>query len=308
MSSPDRTKMFKRAMARHGLYGSTKLIRHLPYPLARLLGHILIFIGFRFVIKQKRIARESLQIAFGRGLPETEIRRIIKRCFENIGWCMLELIYFMEHPRMIKEKISFTGLEHLQKAFEKGKGAIAVSAHFGNFPLMLLRFAQDHKTNAIIRPARDVDLEAYFLKKRSDLGLNTIYALPRKECVTTSIRALRNNELLFIPLDQNFGSGGGVFVEFFGQQAATATGPVVFALRTGAPVLPMFVVREKGDRHRVIIEPPLQLDKCEDDQETIRVNITKITSLIEQYIRRYPHEWGWMHRRWKSRPDHEQEK
>jgi KDO2-lipid IV(A) lauroyltransferase len=307
MDSRDRIKVFKRAVARHGLYGSTKLIRYFPYWAARLLGHVLIFIGFRFVIKQKKIARESLNIAFCGKLSEKEIRRIIKDCFENVGWCILELIYFMEHPWMIKERVSFTGLEHLTKAFEQGKGVIAVSAHFGNFPLMLLRFAQEHKTNAIIRPARDADLESYFLKKRSELGLNTIYALPRKECVATSIRVLRNNEMLFIPLDQNFGSGGGVFVEFFGQQAATATGPVVFALRTGAPILPMFIVREQGDRHRIIIEPPLELEKFEDDQQTLRVNITKITDLIEKYVRRYPHEWGWMHRRWKSRPNHERE-
>jgi KDO2-lipid IV(A) lauroyltransferase len=82
---------------------------------------------------------------------------------------------------------------------------------------------------------------------------------------------------------------------------------VVFALRTGAPILPMFIVREQGDRHRIIIEPPLELEKFEDDQQTLRVNITKITDLIEKYVRRYPHEWGWMHRRWKSRPNHERE-
>jgi len=113
---------------------------------------------------------------------------------------------------------------------------------------------------------------------------------------------LRNNELVFIPLDQNFGSGGGVYVEFFGRKAATATGPVVFAKRTGATILPMFVVRQEDDRHKVIIEPLLQLEDIEDEKKSVEVNTAKITKVIEKYIRQYPQEWGWMHRRWKSQP------
>jgi len=113
---------------------------------------------------------------------------------------------------------------------------------------------------------------------------------------------LRQNELLFIPLDQNFGNGGGVFVDFFGQKAATATGPVVFAMRTKAPIVPMFVIRQKDDTHKIMIEPPLKLEELTDDKEMIQRNTAKITQVIERYIRQYPQEWSWMHRRWKSRP------
>ena len=172
---------------------------------------------------------------------------------------------------------------------------------------MLLRFAREgYKTNAIIRPTRDQEIEKRFLSQRTRLGLNTIYSVPRKECVDTSLKALRNNELVFIPLDQNFGSGAGVFVDFFGQKAATATGPVVFAMRTKAPLLPMFIIRQKDDTHKIIIEPPLYLEEKADDKETILVNTARITKVIERYIREYPQEWGWMHRRWKSQPKPDQ--
>ena len=303
MASNDQLKKFKRTLARNGLYISSWIINNLPFTAVRFISGAFIAVGFCLTVKQRQIASESLNIAFKKEKTSQEIEGIIKSCFENLGKGMIELIYFMEHSILIGQTVTFEGREHLDRAFAQGKGVIAVSAHFGNFPLMLLRLAQvGYKTNAIIRPARDQEIEKYFLMQRTRLGLNTIYSLPRKECVESSLRVLRGNELLFIPLDQNFGSGGGVFVDFFGQKAATATGPVVFALRTRAPILPMFIVRQPDNTHKIIIEPPLILEEKGDDQEKITVNIAKITKLIEQYVRRYPQEWGWMHRRWKSRP------
>ena len=303
MNIKDQIKIFKRAMARNGLFFFTAVLTRLPYGLVQLVTHALTAIGFCFTIRLKQIARESLQIAFGQTKNKAELDMIIRQCFENLGQGMVELMYFMAHPSMIKEKVVIEGREHLDQALREGKGVVAVSAHFGNFPLMLLKLAREgYKTSAIIRPTRDAEIEKYFLQQRTKLGLNTIYSQPRKQCVDNTIRLLRNNELVFIPLDQNFGNGAGVFVDFFGQQAATATGPIVLAQRTGSPILPMFIIREKGDMHRVIIEPPLQLEKQGSDDEMIYANISKITKLIEEYIRKYPHEWGWMHRRWKSKP------
>ncbi len=301
MTFQERIKIFKRAAARYGLRAASGLITRLSYRAMRVMADAFIAIGFCFVIRQKKIAQESLQIAFGKEKSPKEIEAIARECFRNLGEGMIELIYFMAHPKFITEKVSFEGKEHLDAALKEGKGVIAISAHFGNFPLMLLRLAQaGYPTNAIIRPTRDKKIEEYFFDQRSKLGLNTIYSHPRKQCVDTSLKVLRNNELLFIPLDQHFGSAGGVFVDFFGRQAATATGPVVFAMRTKSPLLPMFIVRQKDNSHKIIIDPPLILEEKESDKETIFVNTSRITKVIERYIRVYPQEWGWMHRRWKS--------
>src|SRR3989338_5439064 len=221
MTFNDRIKIFKRAMAREGLFFSSWWITRLPYGLVKGIISVLISIGFCLTIRLKQISRESLAIAFGETKSKQEIEIIVRKCFENLGKGMVELMYFMAHPVMIREKVTIDGKEHLDRALKEGKGVMAVSAHFGNFPLMLLRLAQEgYKMNAIIRPTRDAEIEKYFLAQRTKLGLNTIYSQPRKLCVDNTIRALRNNELVFIPLDQNFGSGAGVFVEFFGQQAA----------------------------------------------------------------------------------------
>jgi KDO2-lipid IV(A) lauroyltransferase len=153
-----------------------------------------------------------------------------------------------------------------------------------------------------MRPMRDSRMERLFVAKRRQLKIKTIYSQPRQVCVEDSLRSLRNNELLFLPIDQNFGTGG-VFVDFFGRKAATATGPVVLARRTGAALIPCFIVRQKDDRHKIILESPLDLKEGSSPQETVTINIQRLTNIIETYIRRYPAEWGWIHRRWKSKPN-----
>jgi len=303
MSSHKRLKMFQRALARYGLYTFAWAFERLPYGFVRLSTVVLTTIGFWCTIRQRKIAEESMNIAFGDEKSQKEKKRIIKQCFKNFGSGMTELLYYLSHPREVEKKVVFEGLQHLDNALAENRGVIAVSAHFGNFPLMMLVCAlKGYKTSTIIRPARDEELSVYLEKRRTAVGLKTIYANPRRECVSNSLKELRDNGLLFIPIDQNFGSGGGVYVNFFGQKAATATGPAVFAMRTGAAILPMFIVRQQDNTHKIIIEPPVPLVKRNDERETVAATMTKITELIEQYIRRYPHEWAWMHRRWKSRP------
>ena len=148
---------------------------------------------------------------------------------------------------------------------------------------------------------RDKRVEKIFLRNRERLNITTIYSQPRNVCVNNTIQALRNNELVFIPIDQNFGSAG-VFVDFFGVKAATATGPVVLAQRTKAALLPCFIIRQSDDTHNIVFDPEMALREGVNSRETVHLNIQKLTTIIESYIRRYPAEWGWIHRRWKSKP------
>jgi KDO2-lipid IV(A) lauroyltransferase len=166
---------------------------------------------------------------------------------------------------------------------------------------------EGYAAGGIMRSMRDKRAEGVFLKSRNRYHVKTIYSQPRRECVDTTIRCLRNNEIIFIPLDQNFGTGG-IFVNFFGQKAATATGPVILSQRTGAALVPCFIVRQPDDTHRVIFEPPIQMAAGSTPEETIALNIQKLTDIIESYIRRYPAEWGWVHRRWKSKPKEQHNK
>ncbi len=209
----------------------------------------------------------------------------------------------MDKPELLRRKVSFVHKERLDKALGQGKGVILVSAHFGNFPLLLGRLSlEGYRTGGIMRPMRDARAEKIFLHKRDRYGIKTIYSQPRKECVEEVVRSLRNNEIVFIPLDQNFGTGG-IFVDFFGSKAATATGPAILAQRTQAALLPCFIVRQPDDTHQIIFEEPLRIsgDGARGPDQVAEV-IQSLTRIIESYIRQYPAEWGWIHRRWKSKP------
>lgn len=270
------------------LYGFSQGIADLGYIIAR---------------KQRKIALESLSIAFGKDKSKEEIECIAKACFSSMAKSGVELVFFLANHQLLKRQVQMVGKENLDVVLSEGKGVILVSAHFGNFPLILARLGlEDYKTAGIMRSMRDSGIEKIFLAKRNQLKIKTIYSQPRKTCVENTIRSLRNNEVVFILIDQNFGTGG-VFVDFFGRKAATATGPVVLAQRTQASIVPCFILRQKNDTHKIIFEPPLKLEEGITEQETVMINTQRLTNIIESYIRKYPAEWGWIHRRWKSRPN-----
>ncbi len=288
--------------ARFGLNFCSLIVKFMPagliYGFAEKLGGL----GYLFAKRQKRIALETLWFAFGTQKSRRELEKIARTCFIFMAKAGVELLFLMDRPGLLKQRVRIEGKENLEKALSRGKGVILVSAHFGNFPLMLAHLSlSGYKTAGIMRPMRDEKVEKIFLGKRARLGIKTIYSQPRSECVNNTIQALRSNELVVIPIDQNFGSGG-VFVDFFSRKAATATGPVVLAQRTGAALLPCFIIRQQDDSHKIIFEPPINLINGQNPEETLHINIQKLTSIIESYIRRYPAEWGWFHRRWKSKP------
>jgi len=258
--------------------------------------------AYRLLARHRKVAFDGLNHAFGKNKTPEEIKRIARDCFIYMAKSCAELAFALGRPAFIRLSSVIDGKEHLDQALAKGKGVILVSGHFGNFVLMLAKLSVDgYKTSVIMRPLKNQQIERLFGPDRDKLDINTINSIPRTACVANTIKALRENRLLLIPLDQNFGTSG-VYVDFFGRKAATATGPVVLAQRTGAAILPCFIIRQKDDTHRIVFEPALELVKGKDEAETIVNNIQRITNIIESYIRRYPQEWSWIHRRWKSRP------
>lgn len=284
-----------------GLSLCSLIIRIIPERYLYGFARKITFLGYIFAAKQRKIAFESLSVAFDREKSADEIRQIAKDCFSCLAKSAVELMFLIDKPQLLKKRILLVNKEHLDAALIKGNGVILISAHFGNFPLLLAKLSlEGYKTSGIMRRMRDERVEKIFIKKRQKYNVKTIYSQPRTVCVETTIRALRNNEVVFVPIDQNFGTGG-VFVDFFDQKAATATGPVVLAQRTKAAVLPCFIIRQPDDTHRIVFEPQLELEEGKTPQETVLINIQRLTSIIESYIRKYPAQWGWIHRRWKSK-------
>ena len=273
------------------------------YGFARLFACL----GYALASRHRKVAFESLTTVFKGQKSDREIKQIAFGCFDSMAKSVIEFLAFFQRPHLIERYVTIEGLHNLNQALEKKKGIVAVGAHFGNFPLLLMTLArQGYKVHAMLRVMRDPWVNEYFTQKRHAVGVGSIFTQPRSQCVNRSLEVLRNNEILFIQLDQNFGTGG-IFVDFFGRKAATAKGPIVFALRTNAPIVPMFIFREENNRQRLVIEPELPVIYGKDFDETIQLTAQKITAIIEGYVRRYPAEWSWIHRRWKARPKEERE-
>ena len=295
-------KTFSHFFGWSGLQICSLIVRVIPSSSLYGFANMVSSSAYRFATKQKNIALDSLSIAFGRDRSKEELDKIARDCFTFMAKSAVELMFLMDKPQLLKSKVDIAGRENLENALSKNRGVILVSGHFGNFPLLLGKLAvEGYKAAGIMRSMRDSRVEKIFLQKRKKFGVKTIYSQPRDICVNSTIQALRNNELVFIPIDQNFGTAG-VFVNFFGRQAATATGPVIFAQRTKAALVPCFILRQKDDRHKIIFEPALDLMEGKDSKETVLINIQRLTDIIESYIRKYPAQWGWIHRRWKSQP------
>lgn len=303
MDSKKLRKSILRFVGWLGLILCSLIIQFMPVRLLYGFAKNIASLGYLFAGKQRKIALDSLGIAFGKEKSEQEIKQIAKNCFIFMAKAGVELLFLINRPRLLRERVELEGKENLDLALSKGRGVILVSAHFGNFALFLCKLSlEGYPIAAIMRYMRDERAERFFARRRQKLNIKTIYTQPRNVCVKTTIKALYNNEVIFVPLDQNFGTGG-IFVDFFGRKAATATGPIVLALRTKATVIPCFIVRQKDDSHRIVFEKPLDLAEGNGSSKVITDSIQKLTNIIESYIRRYPAEWGWIHRRWKSRPN-----
>ncbi len=303
MSESSPPKKFLRAVGRYALFVTRAIIRLLPYHVFKFFLSFFIAIGRPLIKRKEHIAIENLNMALGKERSEEEIKQIAKECFDTLAMGMIKLIYLLDRPPKVIENVTIKGQEHLDEALKKGKGAILLSAHLGNFILMYWRMAlAGYKTNCIMRRVRDEEFEKYISDFRDKNGIQTIYSLPHRQCVGQCLKRLKDNQILFILLDQNYGEEGRVFVDFFGQQAATATGPVVFSSRSGAPILPTFIVGDGPDRYQIIIEPPVEFQQVREGESDIVSKTAQLTKVIEKFIRRYPYEWGgWLHRRWKTK-------
>lgn len=266
------------------------------YPAGAILGKI----AYILDVRHRRDALDSLSIAFP-NLSIKEKKKITGDFFVFMVQSVLEILCFLRNPEYLSS-IRIQGRENLERALKKGKGVIIASAHLGSFPLISYKLAEEgYPVNLVLRPMRDEKAEAYFCKLINMAGINSILSYPRRECINGIIQALRRNEIVVVHMDQNFGTGG-VWVNFFGKLAATPVGPIVLALRTNAAVLPGYIYREAKGKHCVNLLPQEELVTCEDKDETVLVNAVKLTRLIETWIRKFPGQWGWIHRRWKSRP------
>lgn len=277
--------------------------QRLPEGVARRLG---VGIGRAMRIlspRHARIVMTNLRLAFGNEKSERELAALAKACYRHFGLCMTE---FIRLPAMVPEEIrrlaEMRGKERIDAALARGNGAILLTGHLGNWEVTGSRIAAEgYPLSVIARAQRDDEITEYVRQTRERLGMRVFH---RDIAVRASLKALRQNELVGILMDQNAGEEG-VFVDFFGHLASTAPGAAAFALRTGAVVLPAFGWRNPDNTHTVQVSEPVALIRTGDHEHDLRANTAEYTKVIENQIRLHPEQWFWLHKRWKARPPEE---
>lgn len=288
-------------LVRYLLRFLSAVVPRLPVGIALRLGEILGIITYYTFPSRKRIARENLSAALGQERSEHQLKLIVWAMAKNLGRNMME---FLRLPVMtlkdIEHYIEFAGLENLEAALAQGKGAFILTAHFGNWDLCAAALAfKGYPTNLVTKYLKIEILNQLWLDYRGRVKVNPLY---REGSLREIVRRLKNNEIIGFVLDQSSKRAEGVFVNFFGRPACTIPGLATLTQRLGTPVVPGFIIRQKGPYHKIVLEPPVPFQKCATLEETIVYNTQVYTDIIERYIRAHPEHWIWMHRRWKTKP------
>jgi KDO2-lipid IV(A) lauroyltransferase len=239
------------------------------------------------------------------GLSADEREAIIKGVFRNLGRLLGE---FSQFPKITRENISelviYDGFENYKLAAERGAGVLLLTGHVGAWELCA--FAQGmygYPLSFLVRPLDNPLLDQMINHYRELSGNRTI---SKNRAVRPVLNAIGRGSDVGLLIDVNTLADQGVFCDFFGIPACSTTGLAVFALRSGAPVVPGFLIwDERLNKHRLRFEPEIPLIKTGDFKEEVAINTARFTKAIEECARRYPDQWLWIHKRWHTRPEGE---
>lgn len=297
-------KRFKRFLIRLGFWSFYYFIGLLPAVLAYWLGRAVGRIAAILPFGHRHTIFQNLALAYAKEKSESERRGLARRVFANMGELLADLILLCQQSSpKIMDKIALEGREHLKQALAQGKGVVAITGHLGLFVLITSRLrAEGHDSWVVADYQYDPHLERHIEKVKKQLGVRTIMTEPKDECLARSLECLRAGGILVLLMDED-AKRKGLFVDFFGCAASTASGPAVLALRSGASVVPLRMLYAGKGRHRLEIEPPLELVKTGNFSADIVANTALFTKALEAMIRKNPDQWAWVNKRWKTRPN-----
>jgi len=272
------------------------IMRLLPIAVSITIGRVLGRLCALLFKERVTLAHSNLQTAFGQQRAFSERQTIIRSLFALLGEALVESVLCTEEE--VKKNITVEGMEHLEKALALNKGVLMLGPHFGLWELAGFIFGSRVPHAATVyKPLKNPLVNEYLIRARRESGLGLI---PSKNALRLVLQNLRKGAMVVILFDQNAGRGG-VPVTFFGAMASTYPAPAVFALKTGSPVLPAYMLKERGARkHRLIIGEPFTLMTTGDKEKDILANTQQFNDFFEALVRQYPEQWfGWLHRRWK---------
>lgn len=286
-------------------YGVIWLLLHalriLPRGAARGVGTALGAVAWHTVPRLRQVGMRNLQLAFPEW-PEAKRGEVLRRVYRNLGWQLAEFCQMPKYTRDSSgEFIRYEGLEHYLSARERGRGVMIVTGHLGAWELSSFWHSlMGYPMAMVIRRLDHAGVDGLVNGIRCLHGNRVLH---KDDFARGLIGSMRKGETVGILMDTNMTPPQGVFVPYFGRLACTASGLARVARKTGAAVLPGFLLWEAAERKYVLhFGPEIEVAADGQEDEDAVTNTARFTAVIEAYVRRYPDQWLWVHRRWKTRP------
>ncbi len=259
----------------------------------RILGRITSIILF----PRKKIAFQNIKNTIGQDFSDKKINLIVKDVFHNIGRTFVEVSRFnILSFDKAREIIIPEGTELLRKINSEGKGGIFVTAHFGNWELLgYWLFALGYKADYVVATQHNDMFDKLLTRCRRNVDCGLIRL---GKNIRDIYRAFDANKFVVISPDQHDPTQS-LIMDFLGKPASIFKGPAVFSLRTGVPIIPVMMRRERFDKHVIICDEIIYPPENGLNDENVEMIMGKINKFIEGNIKKYPDQWLWTHRRWK---------
>jgi len=272
-------------------------VRLMPRAVVRACGTVLGLAFYTVDGAHRRIALRNLATAFP-SRPDAERRAIARAAFGHFGRLLFDLLRFATlTPEQMLARVEVDGAERSRVAYAQGKGVLFVTGHFGFWELQAMVHAVQVEPVSILARALDNPYLNRLLEDiRQRTGNTVIY---RRETIRRVLRTLHGGHGVAMLIDQHIMSRDAIYVDFFERPAATTSAVAALALRTGAPVVPVFALPIAGGKYRMIYEHPVEPPKA-DSPDAIHEFTQRCTDVLEMYVRRHPELWLWMHRRWRD--------
>jgi len=280
--------------------GGVKLLRALPRNAAIRFMHGVANLLFVFARSERQKTLRHLTLALGREKSAAELQKLARRVFVHFATSFVDFVRIdIFVASGFKGMVCCEGFEYLEEAFRRDKGAIALTAHFGNWELLGAYLVHRGIPLQVVGTAlQDPRLDELLVDARNGAGYTNI---ARGKDTKEVLRVLQKGGVLGMLIDQDTRVAG-VFVDFFGIPAHTPTGPVQLARKYDVPIVPIFLWRREDLTYQLECFPPLELVRSDDAAADLAVNTRKCSEIYEKMIRQHPEQWVWMHKRWKTRP------
>lgn len=293
-----KTKRFLILVLFHIMLAAGRLV---PKSAGAAAGRALGRLCFHILVRERNKAMLHMSVAFPDKSPEW-IRATIRQTFINFGIGLIETIKLPYLTQKDFSGFEIEGKEHLDNALARGKGAIMLTGHIGNWEaLVCCLIKRGYRGGVIAKRIKTYGYNSLVTSFRASYGVQTIF---QQGALRQCLKILKSGGVIGILPDQDIPKQPGVFVPFFGKDSYAPTGPAIIAKASRAPILPHFISRINGQflKHKITILPPLDFQEMEDKDTEILENTRQWTEIIENWIREHPTEWVWFHRRWRTAP------